>query len=169
MGQDAGVTEMELTRSRDDRRRYDLAGAGSIRLGGWFSGGATIEASDDVIEVEKRGIIRRTIEAVDRAGGVVGRFGPQGWTRGGPLWWDGRELALRPSSAWRERYALVDGGRELAQLTGKGWGRRPVRVTLDDPGIDPALILFAAFVVRSLAEDAGSTAGASAAATGAAG
>jgi hypothetical protein len=160
------VPELELTRSRDDRRRYDLGGVGSVLLGGWLRGGATIEAGGALLlEVQRRGVLRRTIEAVDAGGGAVGRFGPQGWRRGGPLWWEGRELALTPSSSWRERYALVDGARELARLEGRSWGRTPVRISLADPGTDPALLLFAAYVVRSLSEDAASTAGATTAAT----
>ena len=68
---------------------------------------------------------------------------------------------LRPASAWRERYALADGDRELAVLDGKGWGRKPVRVEMADATApDAALILFAAFVVRGLADDASSTAAA---------
>jgi hypothetical protein len=48
---------------------------------------------------------------------------------------------------------------------GGGWGRRPVRVTVDDPGeTEPGLILFAAFVVRGLAADASASAGGAAAA-----
>jgi hypothetical protein len=159
--------ELELTRSPHDRRRYDLEGAGALHLGGWLRGGATIEAGDLLLEVRRRGILRRVTEATDHAGAVVGRFGPQGWRRGGPLWWDGRELALEPSSSWRERYALRGGDRELALLEGKGWGRRPVRIRLTDPGTGPGLLLFAAYVVRSLAEDAGSSAGATTAATSA--
>jgi hypothetical protein len=71
----------------------------------------------------------------------------------------------------RERYALADDERELAVLDGKGWGRRPVKVTVDDLGaVDPALLLFAAFVVRSLAEDAaGAAAAGSTAATSSSG
>jgi hypothetical protein len=42
---------------------------------------------------------------------------------------------LPPASSWRERYALVDGEREVAVLDGKGWGSRPVTI-----GIDPALL-----------------------------
>jgi len=160
--------ELELTRSRDDRRRYDLEGVGALRLGGWLRGGATIATGDGLLEVARRGILRRTTEATDGAGAPVGRFGPRGWRRGGPLWWDGRELVLAPSSAWRERYALRDGDRELALLDGRGWGRRPVRIRLTDPATEPALLLFAAYVVRSLAEDSGSSAGATAAATSAA-
>jgi hypothetical protein len=68
----------------------------------------------------------------------------------------GRELTLRPSSAWRERYALAEDDRELATLEGKGWGRRPVKVTVGDGEVtEPGLLLFAAFVVRGLAEDTG--------------
>jgi hypothetical protein len=59
---------------------------------------------------------------------------------------------------------LADGERELAVLDGKSWGRRPVKVTVDDSdAVDPGLLLFAAFVVRGLAEDAGGAAGAGAA------
>ena len=86
------------------------------------------------------------------------------------LRWAESEFALRPASSWRERYALAVGDRELALLDGKGWGRRPVKVTVDDvSAVEPGLLLFAAFVVRQLAEDAQGAAGAaasSAAATG---
>ena len=112
---------------------------------------------------------RRTTEASDATGAVVGSFDPRTLRRGGALAWRGREFELRPASAWRERYALADGERELAVLDGKGWGRRPVKVTIDDPNaVDPGLLLFAAFVVRRLAEDAAAAAssGSSAAATG---
>jgi hypothetical protein len=75
---------------------------------------------------------------------------------GGRLRWAARELTLRPASHWRERYSLADRDRELVILDGKGWGRRPVKVTVADAGaIEPGLLLFAAFVVRGLAEDAG--------------
>ena len=89
--------------------------------------------------------------------------------RGGTLRWAGRELRLRPAGAWRERYALADGERELVVLEGKSWGRSPVKVTVDDPqSLESGLLLFAAFVVRGLAADAGASAaaGASVAATG---
>ncbi len=76
------------------------------------------------------------------------------------LSWAGRELALRPASRWRERYALADGDSELALFDGRGWGRRPVRVSVNDTSaVEPGLLLFAAFVVRGLAADASSAAG----------
>ena len=55
--------------------------------------------------------------------------------------------------------------RELAVLDGKGWGSRPVAVSVDDPAaVEAGLLLFAAFVVRGLAEDANAAAGAGASA-----
>jgi hypothetical protein len=50
---------------------------------------------------------------------------------------------LRPASRWRERYALAEDDHELAAFEGKGWGRRRVKVTVDDPrALDPGLLLF---------------------------
>jgi hypothetical protein len=47
----------------------------------------------------------------------------------------------------------------------RGWGKRPVKITLDEPGlVEPGLLLFAAFVVRGLAEDASTAAGGASAA-----
>jgi hypothetical protein len=109
--------------------------------------------------------VRQAMEATDTAGAVVGEYEPRGaLRRGGLVRWAGRELELRPASRWRERYALADGDRELAAFDGKGWGKRPVKVTLDEANaLEPGLVLFAAFVVRGLAEDAGApAAGASA-------
>jgi hypothetical protein len=108
-------------------------------------------------------------EAADSAGTQVGEFEAKTVRRGGTIRWRNQRLALRPASAWRERYALADGEHELAVVDGKGWGRKPVRVDVDDAmPLDPALLLFAVFVVRGLADDASGTAGAAAsiAATG---
>src|SRR5436190_1468736 len=38
------MAELELTRSVDDRRRYEIDGVGALRLGGVLSRGATAEA-----------------------------------------------------------------------------------------------------------------------------
>jgi hypothetical protein len=163
------MTELELTRTPGDRRQYTLAGAGTLRFDGWFSRGATAQAGDNSWRFDRRGLFGATIEATDTTGAVAGEFRGRALRRGGRLAWAGHELALRPSSIWRERYALADGERELASVEGKGWGRRPVKVTVDagDRAIDPGLLLFAAFVVRSLAEDSASAAGAGGAAAAA--
>jgi hypothetical protein len=156
------MPELELTRSREDRRLYRLEGVGTLRLGGWLSRSARAEAEAGgrAWQLTRTGFWRRAIEATDSAGHPVGEFRAH-LRRGGTLTWQGRELELRPASIWRERYALADGERELALFDGRGWGRRPVKVTVDDPGaVDPGLLLFAAFVVRGLAEDASNAAGA---------
>ena len=91
----------------------------------------------------------------------MGEFVPRDLRRGGALRWAGRELSLRPASVLRERYALSDGDRELVVVDGKGWGRRPVNVSLLDPAaIDAGLLLFTVFVVHRLAVNAASSASA---------
>jgi hypothetical protein len=160
------MIELALIRSPGDRRRYDLAGFGTLRLGGWASRWATAEAGDHRWGLARRGLLRSRIEATDPAGTVVGTFEGRSLKRGGTLLWEGREYVLKPDSRWTERYALFDGEHRIALLEGKGWGKRPVRVDVDDvAGTDPGLLLFAAFVVRALAEDATASAGAVSGAT----
>jgi hypothetical protein len=161
--------ELELRRADHDRRLYALESVGTVRLSGIGSRAGTAEAGGKRWRIGRRGFWRRHIVAADDSGTEVGAFEPRSLRRGGGLRWAGRELTLRPSSAWRERYALADGEEELAVLDGKSWGRRPVKVTIDDAqSLEPGLLLFAAFVVKGLAADAGTTAaaGASVATTG---
>lgn len=160
------MADLELTRSPDDRRLYALEGVGTLRLEGWSARRAIADAGPASWRIARSGFWQRAIEAVDAAGITVGEFEPNTLRRGGAVRWDGRELTLRPASMWRERYALADGEQELAVLDGKGWGKRPVKVSVEDPAaIEPGLLLFAAFVVRSLAEDAGAAGGSVAAST----
>lgn len=159
------MADLELTRTQGDRRLYALAGVGTLRLEGLFSRAATAEADGMSWRFARTGFWRGSIEATDAVGVPAGEFEPRGLRRGGTVRWAGREFVLRAASSWRERYALADGGRELAVLDGKGWGRRPVKVTVDDlDAVEPGLLLFATFVVRGLAEDAQSAAGAGASA-----
>jgi hypothetical protein len=162
------MAELQLTRTPGDRKVYALDGVGTLRLRGWASRAATAEAGERSWDLSRSGIFRTTVTASDAEGSPVGDFRAHGFKRGGTLRWGGRELRLGPASMWRERYALTDGDRELAVLEGKGWGKRPVKVTVDDAAaIDPGLLLFTAFVVRGLAEDAGAAAGSTAASTSA--
>ncbi len=159
------MPDLDLTRSPDDRRLYVLDGIGSLKLEGWGSRRATATAREGSWRLERRGLFKATFEASDLAGAAAGRFEGRSLRRGGTLRWQGRELGLQPASAWRERYELVENGNELAVLDGRGWGKRPVKVKLDDAQIDPGLLLFAAYVVRGLADDASAAAGGGAAAT----
>jgi hypothetical protein len=155
--------ELELRRTDHDRRLYALESVGTVRLSGLASRTGTAEAGGKSWRIGRRGFWRRALVAADESGTEVGAFEPRSLRRGGALRWAGRELTLRPSSAWRERYALEDGEKELAVLDGKSWGRTPVKVTVDDAqSLEPGLLLFAAFVVKGLAADAGATAAAGA-------
>ena len=160
------MAELALTRSSGDKRRYELDGVGTLRLGGWASRWATAEAGLRKWGLARRGILKSVIQATEPDGTVVGEFEGRSLKRGGGLRWEEHDYVLEPDSRWKEHYALVDGDRRLVVLEGKGWGKRPVRVEIDgDARIDPGLVLFAAFVVRALAEDA-SSAGAAAGAAG---
>jgi hypothetical protein len=162
------MTELELTRTSGDRRLYALEGIGTVRLEGLFSNSATAEAAGSRWQINRRGFWRREIEATDAAGAVMGEFVPRDIRRGGTLRWGGRELTLRPVSPLRERYSLSEGDRDFILLDGKGWGRRPVKITLTEPeAIEPGLVLFAAFVVHRLAANSSASAGAAAGSTGA--
>jgi hypothetical protein len=155
------MVELTLERAPDERRLYSVAGIGTLRFDGLMSRAAIAEAREGRWRLGRHGFWRRRVEATDVDGTTIGAFEPRGMRRGGAVLWNGRELELRPSSAWRERYALVDGDDELAVFDGKGWGRKPVAITIRDPeALDPGLVLFAAFVVRGLADDASAAAGA---------
>ena len=150
--------KLELTRSPDDRRLYVLEGVGTLRLEGWGSRAARAEAGSHAWQLARRGILGTCVEATDAAGTVAGRFDTRVLRRGGTLTWAGRELTLRPDSIFKERYTLADGDDELATIEGRTWGKRPIDVTIAEPSaIDPGVLLFAAFVVRSLAQDAASS------------
>ena len=162
------MTDLELTRTQRERRLYSLEGVGTVRLQGLFSRSGAAESGGRRWLFAPRGLWQRKVQATDAAGTVVGEFAPRDIRRGGALRWGDRELALRPVSLLRERYALSEGERELVLLDGKGWGRRPVRVSLEAADeMDPGLLLFTAFVVHRLAVNAsGSSAGSTAAMSG---
>jgi hypothetical protein len=156
---------IELERVAGNRRLYEVAGVGTLRFEGVLARKAIVQAGERTWRVAWRGLFGRHADATAADGTLAGTFQANALRRGGTVRWDGDELVLRPASAWRERYALVDGERELALFDGKGWGRRPVRINVDDgAAVDHGLLLFAAFVVRRLAEDAGAAAGAAASA-----
>ena len=149
------VPDLELTRDPEDRRRYVLDGVGSLRLEGWGGRRATLDAAGRSWQAAPVGFWKRRVEATDAAGTPVADFEPRSFKRGGILRIGGRELRIAPASRWKERYALKDGERELAVLEAKSWGKRPIRVAVDDPAaVEPLLLLFAAFVARKLADDA---------------
>lgn len=165
------MPELELIRTRDDRKLYALPGVGNLRLGGWLSGKVEASTGGETYTFQKRGIFGRVFSAVDASGTQVAEFRPRSIRRGGRITWGQTEWDLRPAAMLTERYALTRPGQdhELATVEGRGWGKRPVTVSTDDAtAIDPGLLLFVVFAVRVLAEDM-NTAGSAGASTAAIG
>src|SRR4051794_37887624 len=162
------MKNLELRRTPGDRALYALETIGTLRLEGLFSSRATAEAGGRSWRLGRRGLWGK-LQALDTAGTVVGTF-ERRFAGGGTLRWGDRELTLRRASVFRERYALADGYDEIALLDAKGWGKRPVTISVDERGaLDAGLLLYAAFVVHTIARDNAGTAAAGAATVAAAG
>jgi hypothetical protein len=147
------ATELELVRSTGDRRLYELADVGTLRLEGIFSRSAIAEANSERWTLRRR-LWTSGIDASDTTGATVGEFTTKLFGSGGRVHWHGREFTLRRASVWRERYALAEGERELVLFDVKPWGRRPVYIRLETSAqLDAGLLLFAIFVARAVASD----------------
>jgi hypothetical protein len=149
------VADLVLTRT--DKRLYSLAGVGALRLEKAFWNAATAESGGMTWRFACRGWLRRSVEATDETGRPAGAFeGNRGFRRGGTVRWEGRDFTLRSRSTWKaQRFVLLDGDRDMAVFEGRASDRRPVTVSIEDPGaLEAGLLLFAAFVVRGLVLDA---------------
>src|SRR3954453_20021629 len=141
------MVNRQLARIPGDHALYALEGVGTLRLGGVSRGRATAEAAGRQWHFARRGFWRQ-LPATDAARMVVGAFDRR-LLGGGSVRWADREFALRRASVWRERYVLADGDRELALFDAKGWGLRPVTISIDPhPALEPRLVLYTAFVVH---------------------
>lgn len=150
------MTDLHLTRVRGDRDAYVLEGVGTLRREGFLGRHAIAEAGGAWWRFSRQSLWHTGAEAVDACGVVVGEFAPRLLRRGGELYWAGCSLVVRPASSWRARYALVEDDHELAVLDARAWGRQPVTVTVAEPhALEPGLLLFVVFVVRSLGGSSG--------------
>jgi hypothetical protein len=167
------MVEIQLIRAAGDRRVYELGTIGSLRLRGWLLRWATAIAGDRSYRFSRATWRSAAVDATDSQGNVIATFRPNQFRRGGELRWSGTAYALRPAALLRERYELFSVDREVASIEARGWWgwgtRRPLTMRVMDHALDPGLLLFAAFVVRTLADKASSdtTAATSAANTGA--
>ncbi len=156
------MTELALTRSGDDRRRYELAGYGSIRRSGWASRDSELRTTTGRVYVARpRGWTQRTAEAVDQVGSVVGEFRQRKvMSHAGDVAWTGLPHEISRESVWRGSYVLTHHGARLLAVKARGWGRTPAVVTLDDRSVDAGLVLFSVWLVQSfVAQDAASASG----------
>jgi hypothetical protein len=145
---------MRLTRVPADRRAYVLRGVGTLRLSGWGARTATAEGRGLSWQISHRGIWQPVFQAADASGDIVGIF--RGRTlrpAAGMLTWYDREFDLRTDGLRRERCVLAEDDRILATIETKGaWGSRPVTIGAGKPdALDQGLLLFAVFVVVTLA------------------
>ena len=148
------MATLALTRSREDRKRYDLAGYGSLRRTSLTGSRGEVRPDGGTqLRTERTGILRPVLRATDDVGSVVGEFRATGLGSSGDLTWRGESLRLRSTSWLRARYVLERAGDALVRLEVKGWGREPVRVDVVDLATEPALVLFAVAVARNVSAD----------------
>ena len=160
-----GLISLELTRTPGDRHLFELKGVGTLRLEAGFSRRAVAAGTggqhwEIARRPERRRFARRgdlivVITATEPSGTAAGEFQGRARIRGGMLRWGTHDLKLCSSSSWRPRYALLGDERQLATIEGKGWGKRPVKLTIvTGVTVEPGLLLLAAFAVGALTEDA---------------
>ena len=165
------MTELRLRRDPDDRNRYVLDGVGDMRVGKWYERGATLSAVSGESWEMKPATWTSSVTATDSSGAEVASYEPRGtFKRGGEIELadSGERYDLKPSSSWRNRYALWAGGEELAAVETTGWSGQEVAVGVSEgTPVDPLLLRMACFLVRRFGEDE-ATAGAAGVAGGAA-
>jgi hypothetical protein len=150
---------VRLTPSPSDPRLYVVKDIGTLRVTGWTWRAATAEAGGRSWQITRHGIWRPVTQAVDVAGVVVGEFSGCWLHHGAALRWSNRELALRIDRLRQDRYILMDDDRKLATIDGVGSDKRPLNVAIDDTAdIDFGLLLFAIYIVRTLAHKRRATA-----------
>ena len=157
------MEEIEFIRAADDRRTYELGTIGSLRLNGWFMRSATARAGGDSFLFERASWFSSAVDAKDDRDRMIGAFRPRRLRRGGAFTWRETEFNLCPVTPLRQRYQLVEGERDLASIEARGWWgwgtRRPLNMQVLERGLDPGLLLFVAFIVRTLADKSDSAAG----------
>ena len=155
------MIELALTRSADDRRRYELVGYGSIRRPRWLSRTVEIQTGDGVVRTTKQSPTGKFASLSEGAGSVVAEYERTRWTNhGGTVSWRGLPFDLAVESQWRRRYLLSRDDRELLRVTCRGWGKTPAAVEVLDNSLEPGLVLFTTWLVQTFVEMDSSSAGA---------
>lgn len=144
---------MKLERSAHDRKTFLLDGVGELRKHGWFSSAATLSDGAREWEIGRRGL-RQRVHITDATGGEPATYEPKGvFSRGGTLTMGGQTWELRPSSIWKERYALVQGEQEVATVEASSWSsKKPVTVELEGE-VDAMVLLAACYLVKLSSDD----------------
>lgn len=148
------MRQVELLQDPGDKDRWVLPGVGSFLRTGRVSRAATAEAGERRWSIKRFGLVRTGFNASDEAGTVVGEVRNPISGRSDRLRWAGCDLRLVRDGPRLWGYALCDGDRRLAVMTPKRRGRRQLDVVLEDPSVDPGLLLFQAFIAQAYEDDA---------------
>jgi len=147
------VTELALTRSADDRRRYELAGYGSIRRVGWLSRYAEIRTLDGYERTTTQSPTGKFARLLEASGSVVAEYERTRWVdHGGTVTWRGLPYDLTVESHWRHRYLVSRNGVETVRVTCRGWGKKPAVVEVREASAEPALVLFTTWLAQLFVE-----------------
>jgi hypothetical protein len=152
--------DLVLSRSVEDRRRFDLEGVGSLRRVGLFSRTTLLFPSGgEPLTAQSRVGLSGGAEALAPGGEVVGEFTSQALLgHGGEIAWRGRWLDLRSGTVLISRYVLRDGDTTLLEVQARGWGESPADVTIGAEPVDPGLVLFVLWLTQGFVDhDAGAT------------
>ena len=148
------MTQVELLQDPGDEDRWVLPGVGSFLRTGRVSRAATAEAGGRRWSIKRVGLVRAGFTASDETGAVVGEIRNRISGRNDRLRWAGRDLRLVDDGPRLWGYALYDGEHRLALMTPKRRGKRQLDVVIEDPSVDPGLLLFQAFIVQAYEDDA---------------
>lgn len=146
------MREVQLLRSAEDRRRYEIDGVGWLRSASWLSGRGESGAADATSAewaFEPRGWAGGRAEALDlRSGMPIGGYRRTAtFTHRGEVTWAGRLHTLRTTSSWRQRFELDRDGVAVVALQVRGYGRAPVTLSVA-PDVEPGLVLFTCWLCR---------------------
>ena len=148
------MTAIELTCDLVDGDLWVLESIGTLRRTGRISRAATAEAGGRSWSIVRFGWVRTGFRATDETGATAGELPGRLMRRSETLRWGDRALTLRPDDGRPGGYVLRDGERPLAAMAPKREGKRPLHVVVEDPAIDPGLLLFMVFVVQAYSDDA---------------
>ena len=167
MGRVRAMREGTLTRSAEDRRRFELEGYGWLRSEGWLTHKAGAGATSGAgWRFEPQGWTGGRAEALDATSGLpVGVYRRTGsFRQRGTVTWGARSYELTGVGWAGERFQLSSDGATLVELKVRGWGKKRVALTIDESlDREPGLVLFTCWLVQLLVEQ--SSAAATSAAT----
>ena len=155
------MREVQLTRSGEDRRRYEIDGTGWLRTVGLFRFRA--EAGTDRgtgWAFRPRGWASSRVEVLDALSNLpVAEYRRTGkLSYDGTISWRSRSYDVRRTSTWHQRFALFLGEEQVLELEVKSVWKRPVVLRIA-PALEsePGLVLFACWLCqRFVSQQAGS-------------